>query len=1225
MMENVLSTKKPVFAGLILSVFFSQFCLAEDILNVRFTPTYAGSGGYGDRYVMAVWLTTTSGTRICTLGGTSQGGDVPSGKVALWAYTRYSSCYTWYNNNPTYRTDDRTDRTAATQNGYREYQIIWDWKQYNTASPDGTVIPDGTYELEFESSNDNGSANLNRMTVQITKGRTGWVLTPTDGDFINVRIEYIPSGLTVTNTGATNITGSSAQLNGEITDTGGEDPTVFVYWGQTDGGTTPGNWDHAVNLGVLGQGTFATNITDLTSGMTFYYRCRAINSTEDIWASSTDSFDAVNSYTIFQEGDAWKYFEGYSTPTDWNALGFSDSGWPSGPSGIGYGDGDDATELANMRYNYLTLYMRYPFTVDVPNEVSGLEFTVDYDDGFVAFINGQEVARRGVPEGQTKDSTSSLHEASAGSGGNPPEVIDLSAYASYLVEGENVFAIEVHNGSLDSSDLSMIPTFVMFGGMLPPQPDIQLSKGLLDFGTIDPGQTATDSFNIENTGTLPLDIQSLILTGLSKEAYTLLSPVSLPLAINPSEAQQVTVQYNPVDDGQHLYANLAVGSNDPDQAVVSIALSGQTSAQTAFNLSWVGGTPGTANTLAEYGNKILVGQGAFLVLMDVTDTQNPKKIGQIRMNDKIESIAVQADTAYVALGKTGIAVIDLTDFVPLTELPILDTPGHAYDVRCSNDYLCVADGVGGVRIYEIGSETLPPLLQTSNEGNLTRALELDGSKLVVLDEFNGLSFISLPNASVDVPDDIQVEFGTDVALADQKAFIVDQHNGLTIVDYASPTPAIISEMILTGGAGSSIVTSGTIAYITTPSGLEVVDITDAQNPSSLTVVPTNDLPRDLLVNGTNIAIADGSAGLTTMDAVSPTVLVSTGAYDLVSATSSLIANGGLESIISAEQETGAQLLNLFDSLNPQEIGTVNIAGDLSDLAIQNNILYAASGYNGLQLIDMSQTPPGLVGTYPTAGFSSDVDIEGDTAVVTDGDKVYLVDVTSANSPSELQQWDPAGWVHDVAINNENVFIATGGSGMEVYFIASGAQVGTYPASDAIYAVQVSGDTAYIADGFAGVSILDIADTENIAPVGSYDTQGLASDLELVGSKLCIGDGFGGITVLEISKPQSPSLYARSTIGSGAFDIHSTDSRVLVADQNGGLGVLGVIPAGRIISGDVNMDMEINLVDVTLLAQTWLEQETELDSSVGNLFYYDTIVNLRDLSVLASHWQEVTMP
>ena len=103
---------------------------------------------------------------------------------------------------------------------------------------------------------------------------------------------------TVTNsTGASNVTTSAARLNGEVTDNGGEDPTVDIYWGDNDGGVTPGNWDYVENLGIKGIGTFYKDISNLSPNTTYYYRCYATNSAGSDWANSSASFTTTVSVT----------------------------------------------------------------------------------------------------------------------------------------------------------------------------------------------------------------------------------------------------------------------------------------------------------------------------------------------------------------------------------------------------------------------------------------------------------------------------------------------------------------------------------------------------------------------------------------------------------------------------------------------------------------------------------------------------------------------------------------------------------------------------------------------------------------------------------------------------------------------------------------------------------------------------------------------------------------
>ncbi len=100
-------------------------------------------------------------------------------------------------------------------------------------------------------------------------------------------------------------------------------------------------------------------------------------------------------------GETWRYFKGTQEPTPsdltaWAGRGYDDGSWLSGPSGFGYGADCSAqrgTLLSDMLNTYTSVYLRKAFRVDNPTRVTSLTLTVDYDDAFVAYLNGTEVAR----------------------------------------------------------------------------------------------------------------------------------------------------------------------------------------------------------------------------------------------------------------------------------------------------------------------------------------------------------------------------------------------------------------------------------------------------------------------------------------------------------------------------------------------------------------------------------------------------------------------------------------------------------------------------------------------------------------------------------------------------------------------------------------------------------------------------------------------------------------
>ena len=174
--------------------------------------------------------------------------------------------------------------------------------------------------------------------------------------------------------------------------------------------------------------------------------------------------------TVIGEGDTWRYFRGTQNPAGvpnaWTERNYDDSGWNTGASGFGYSDGDDATVLDDMENNYSTVYIRRIFDIPDPGNVNGLVLRVDYDDAFVAYLNGTEVARSdNAPGGAVIpfDATSNgNHEASAGGlNGNDPEDFDLSPFFGDLVAGENQLALVGINGSLGSGDFSLIPELLL--------------------------------------------------------------------------------------------------------------------------------------------------------------------------------------------------------------------------------------------------------------------------------------------------------------------------------------------------------------------------------------------------------------------------------------------------------------------------------------------------------------------------------------------------------------------------------------------------------------------------------------------------------------------------------------------------------------------------------------------------------------------------------------------
>lgn len=198
--------------------------------------------------------------------------------------------------------------------------------------------------------------------------------------------------------------------------------------------------------------------------LNFNYALRAAGTiTVDVVSGSNQ-----NTYQyLIVHSNIWHYRYGTNAPqSNWKTIPDTslDNTWMTGPAGFGYEDGDDATIINVMSNRFTTLYIRRTFTIDPSIDLnSQMELVMDYDDAFIAYIDGIEVARStnapgtiGTEPPYNSVSSPPNHEA-LGYRGLPLEVYNLGSVGSRLTQGTHILAIIGFNAALTSSDFSLIP------------------------------------------------------------------------------------------------------------------------------------------------------------------------------------------------------------------------------------------------------------------------------------------------------------------------------------------------------------------------------------------------------------------------------------------------------------------------------------------------------------------------------------------------------------------------------------------------------------------------------------------------------------------------------------------------------------------------------------------------------------------------------------------------
>jgi hypothetical protein len=137
---------------------------------------------------------------------------------------------------------------------------------------------------------------------------------------------------------------------------------------------------------------------------------------------------------------------------DWRSPEYDDSAWKIGRAPLGYTNDRERQAYVQTSLEAAkspTYYFRKSFELDSdPGDLSGLYLNIAYEDGYVVYLNGQEVSRDSIRTGLlTRSSLAYANEFSF------YRRIDLKAHLNKLVKGTNIIAVEMHRSHPGSPNL----------------------------------------------------------------------------------------------------------------------------------------------------------------------------------------------------------------------------------------------------------------------------------------------------------------------------------------------------------------------------------------------------------------------------------------------------------------------------------------------------------------------------------------------------------------------------------------------------------------------------------------------------------------------------------------------------------------------------------------------------------------------------------------------------
>ncbi len=251
----------------------------------------------------------------------------------------------------------------------------------------------------------------------------------------------------------------------------------------------------------------------------------------------------------------------YMVPADnllglnWTAKTFDDAAWSSGATGLGFEVVPSThTPLIATRVrpsethpSATSIFLRIRFPVASLATLDALELRMKYDDGFVAYLNGTEIARRNVAGAPgTAVSFSSAATSRPDAQAIVFEIIDVRAFSSALVQGENVLAIHAVNSSATNSDMLILPELAELpkpaqaGSVGIPRaqtPGLLLTIGTVEFNPAS-GNQGQEFVQILNPNPDAVDVSGWTVEGAIEHTFK-------PGTVIPSNARNVPLYLSP--------------------------------------------------------------------------------------------------------------------------------------------------------------------------------------------------------------------------------------------------------------------------------------------------------------------------------------------------------------------------------------------------------------------------------------------------------------------------------------------------------------------------------------------------------------------------------------------------------------------------------------------------------------------------------------------------------
>lgn len=419
---------------------------------------------------------------------------------------------------------------------------------------------------------------------------------------------------------------------------------------------------------------------------------------------------------------------------------------------------------------------------------------------------------------------------------------------------------------------------------------------------------------------------------------------------------------------------------------------------------------GLPNSIKIDGNKLYIGarntsqstaDGGF----HIVDARNPHNLQELgALGGSITAVDIFGTRAY-ALGSS-VLVIDIASPQSPREIGRYDVPGSGQSIAATSRHVYVAER----------PRSMPGLSSS----------EVGGLRIVDVTRPSAPASLGFYNTTAEI---------RDVAVSGNYAFAAAGKEGFVVFDLRNLVyPRTVAILESEGSQSLAVAISGTLAYVLERSfsggqgGLRVVDISDVHNLRTVSFSPFDDTGVDLTVVGGTVYVLNYN-GFIVFDVTNPerpTALCSM----------SMEQGGGLavrNTYAFVARRGGLSVIDVADPASCTQVGTLNLAGSSTSIAVNANLAYIGQNWytNGLNIVDIAnpQRPRaiGFLATpYPPYGIAA-----ANARVYLTNFGLRVIDAQDPSHPREESQMVLPGWPGNLELVGRKVYVAASFGGMLV--------------------------------------------------------------------------------------------------------------------------------------------------------------------------------------------------